>query len=148
MVRFPTCSIVSVLLQSMEDRTNRVCGHMVLNIRHTDYALSPNVAFSDWKEKWWHHISEIMGYRLVRIFRKNKMKKKVLKLSHNLITCGVGTKRGGGEGGKREREPSPSLPNFFPFSLSRDPWFLSTLATQANNLTKLNFSKQLIIWSS
>ena len=61
------------------------------------------------------------------------------------MACVVCTRREGGEGGKRERDPSPSLPNVSPFSLSRDPLSLSTLATQANNLTKLNFSKQMII---
>ena len=30
----------------LNTRTYRVCGHMVLKTRHTDYALSPNDAFS------------------------------------------------------------------------------------------------------
>lgn len=58
----------------LNTRTYRVCGHMVLKTRHTDHALSPNDAFSDREEKWWHHISEIMGCHWIEYSERTRWK--------------------------------------------------------------------------
>ena len=108
----------------LNTRTYRVCGHMVLKTRHTDYALSPNDAFSDREEKWWHHISEIMGCHWIEYSERTRWKQSPQIIPYFDSLRGR-YKKGRGRGRKTRKGSftfSPQCFPLFPFSRSLIPF--------------------------